>query len=503
MSGWVPPGSFAPPMPSVPEVPVQPALPRPDGEESLTDRGTVNQDEEDLPHFGGDEIGEPCAMIGGRRLPPGGPEGWREEPLQDEDVNDVPPPKPVYPAPITHQYCGADDESAARHTLHVELPSDTVDLMESLAKASIRSFSDTRQLTIAQKYLTGNSNDKWYHVTTDGWAMSFWDPRYWDPEMAALSRLVPIAWYDLRQFKAVEIDWLQGQEYADAPWLITISQSSGRFTFRVRTEAEAAGWIKAINNAIAESILMHQRHVSEARSLAQDTHTHVVQHNGMNQKGVKMHRGEDNMMHYSLDPKRALHLRRLWIKCLHSMIRCQRPEIFGELFDLYDLDGNEYLSVEEMEMMLKELFVVRKQELERVIEEEIGQVYTPERIALDGERELQEFKTLFYDIGGKLKDHYKRMMTLSNFRTRSAFFWSKLDVNFDGNVSRGEFERRAPDVLMPLEELELEAKFYEGCSKALDKVKAEKNMQQMLERVKKGDMPAPQSEEEEGGCTYQ
>jgi len=87
-------------------------------------------------------------------------------------------------------------------------------------------------------------------------------------------------------------------------------------------------------------------------------------------------------------------------------------------------------------------------------------------------------------------------------RTRCAFFWSKLDVNFDGNVTRGEFERRAPDVLMPLEELELEAKFYEGCSKALDKVRAEENLKLMVEKVKRGEIAAPQTEED-GGCVYQ
>mmetsp|Transcript_100372 Transcript_100372/g.259228 ORF Transcript_100372/g.259228 Transcript_100372/m.259228 type:complete len:144 (+) Transcript_100372:1-432(+) len=143
-----------------------------------------------------------------------------------------------------------------------------------------------------------------------------------------------------------------------------------------------------------------------------------------------------------------------------------------------------------MKIMLMELLVVRKQELERVLEEELERALTPERVLLDADTELGHYKRLVKDLGDKLKAHYKRLLTPKHFKSRASFFWTQLDISLDGMVTRGEFERRASEVLLPTKELQMEANFYEECTKAMN-------------RARKEDGQRQEAEHHEGGCVQQ
>ena len=64
-------------------------------------------------------------------------------------------------------------------------------------------------------------------------------------------------------------------------------------------------------------------------------------------------------------------------------------------------------------------------------------------------------------LGAELLSGYRQRLG-EGFEARCQLLAAALDLGADGRVTWGEFQRQAPLVLLPREELRMEAQFYKG-----------------------------------------
>lgn len=409
------------------------------------------------------------------------------------------PPKiqEVRPGPDTPQYGGKGVRHLSR--LQALLPSAAV-ACESWGQAKLKNKLDCLEETIAEKYLMGIACD-WYYLRIDGWVLAFWKDAKIVHNPGGPGAIHPVGWLDLRLVQAVEgYSEGGGQITGLAPFRVDVSLKTGCFVFRVQDYGQMNAWVRTISQAIAENMQQIRVKMDVGREIARvshaqnrkftaqldaRTHREVVKGGA----GGNMQIAADHSQHYSMCPGRAKDLKTLWEKCVRrASVGQEMPEIFAAMFALYDFDGDNNLEVTELEVMLRELFVVRRKELNAALALQRQYVLNADRLILGMQKEEELWQSRVGGLGKKLQAHYDGMLHGEGLDNRVHLLRSQLDHDHDGVVTLSEFMRRATYFLLPRQELMEEAQFYQRCEES-------------LARSRHGH--DSDDEHEEGGCLQQ
>lgn len=103
----------------------------------------------------------------------------------------------MWPHPHTPQYHRGYCQEKIR-VPDIPLPSEGVQC-EGWGRAWLQHRVDYGKETTADKYMIGPGHEKWYYITTDGWALSFWDENAYDPTFVQKGGIFPDAWFDMRR----------------------------------------------------------------------------------------------------------------------------------------------------------------------------------------------------------------------------------------------------------------------------------------------------------------
>lgn len=364
------------------------------------------------------------------------------------------------PHPQTPSYGVAD----ARRPPLIEMPSSSVHC-EGWGQANLQHKVDYSELSFADKYLQGPPRARTFWLRTDGWVLCFWDPALWDERAADRGHLFPVGWLDLRsvmapQYRRAGMDSFQSTFQFE----VIAHTKTGRFLFEVPTESDAAMWVHCMNAALVEGRTLEMKHHQAALAAAEmdDAYAGVGVVGKRHYVEAPMPRSnysgsECSEPYIEVSAARAAVLKSIWVKCLRCAIHGQTPQVFQEMFRLYDDNSDYMLQVEELEVLLKELLWVRRETLRQAREEQMQ----------DGRRAQHGLSKLDFDeraevgkLAKELDAHYE-FLRKDGYRSRALVLQSALDTSHDGYLTEGEFVRGAPELILPGRELWMEAKFYE------------------------------------------
>jgi len=316
----------------------------------------------------------------------------------------------------------------------------------------------------------------------------------WDPRAAALGRLVPTGWVDLRTVFKADCRHNHHVNLAGSMFHFEViaHTRTGRFIFQVHDEAEARRWLRCMEAALLESRAIEARHRQEALAAAELDHAHAERGIGGKVIRVEAPRVRSSCSSASSSyvsapesSRRAERLKAIWERCLRSAIHGQPPQVFQEMFQLYDESGDYMMQVSELRVLLKELLWVRKNQLERTkryLEDIHGSDdVTCSQAELDARLELGR-------LAQDLNAHYS-FLNKDGFTSRAQIIQSSLDISSDGLLSEGEFVRGAPELILPGKELWMEARFYERVGALLGRQERHRSVESALDEC-----------EDEGGC---
>lgn len=353
--------------------------------------------------------------------------------------------------------------------------------------AWLENRADFAQESFADKYLVGRGHERWYYIKVDGWTLSFWDEEHYDPHAAEHGHIYPAAWLDLRLATGADARFAKGGLLE-----VLVHMRSGRFLFKVATPEDAEAWVRCVRTAMVEHQALAMRLAEEAADRAAvdqaATVQGVVPGRVVRVAEAPRRAGDEDSDDGGDEPVtgyRAQVLRQLWVQCLRTAAHGETPQVFNQMFDLYDLDASQVLSIRELEHLLKDLISVRKHELAK---SERRQMMDERHVALAvSEAELKEQE----EVGAMAKElskHYRNMLKGTGFRSRATVLRAALDSSHDGRVTKGEFVRSAGELLLPGRELRMEAKYYDRVGK-------------MMERA--AQLRGEDDSEDEGGCIQQ
>lgn len=407
-------------------------------------------------------------------------------------------PQPIFPAPHTAQY----GHPGRRRYQPIHLPKHKVKY-ESEVYCNITNKADILEKSFAERYLVGRSGEFWAKI--DGWILEFWNPSTFNEKAAKQELIHPAGYIDLRSIRGVEFQRSleAGIDFNPAfPWEVMLNTRGGIFTFRVRDEWDAWKWSNAIKIAEVDNL----RDQEYSKALAKDmssTKSGVIEQEREGPRGssTRMVRDDyDSLMHYTLNPDREHQLRSLWKSLVRSTVKGESPDptIFSGMFELYDFDGNQNLEPDEIEIMLKELYSVRWEELQRALEQQEKICFAPDKMLLNAQASMKEWQSTVGTLGTKLKEQYRYCLQRHGFERRAMALRLELDQSHDGTVNLTEFVRGAPSLLLPIKELQMEGQFYFNCSHAIEKLRKQG---EEFDRLVYGDEVSDDSEDE--GCIQQ
>jgi len=142
-----------------------------------------------------------------------------------------------------------------------------------------------------------------------------------------------------------------------------------------------------------------------------------------------------------------------------------KPQVYKNLYDLYDINQDGNIDLQELEVMIKELLIVRREEAKRVMDEfanrrsSHGGLDREQRILLDMEGEARDWGERIGKQGKSLLDHYNFMLR-EGLQNRCIILRSQLDYTHDGRISLQEFLDGAGIFILPTQELQKEVDFY-------------------------------------------
>lgn len=368
----------------------------------------------------------------------------------------------LYPHPDTPQY-GCIGER--RHVMSDNLPSEATK-MESWGWACLSHVADDEDLSFADSYL-GPGREAEYLVEIDGWELTFWP---WD------ERRIPTtappraaACFDLRKVRRAEA------RPEGKLWSIVLCTRNSKYSFVVGDEDIAQRWVQRIRQVSLEWQQASQKANFEGQERARSLRSSEAP---LRRRVVAAAAPRPLSMGESLPvlivppPKRERALKRLWAECVAAAPEPAPEAVFSQLFQLYDVDGDQDLALEEMLLMLGELLTVRSRELEKTEGLMLGLRGAEARLILDGAAR-QGWERSAAKAATKLRDLYGYMQRSDGGLTaRASLIRSQMDLSCDGRVSLGEFLRDAPRLLLPPRELRMEAAFYSCCERGMDKARA-------------------------------
>jgi hypothetical protein len=411
-------------------------------------------------------------------------------------------PQPVFPAPNTAQY----GMPGRRRYNALSLPKHTA-THESDVYANIVNKADILEKSLADRYLVKRSRE--YFARIDGWILEFWNKAEFNPAAAKKELIFPDGYIDLRTVRGVEYEKMVSLELSSAssgisfspmyPWEVMLNTKEGLFFFRVHDEFDAFKWQETIKIAVVDNLKALEKSRAQAKERVK-TESGVREETRAGPKGSSMARSSyDELMHYTLDPTRERQLRTLWKSAVRSTVKGEmlEPTTFSAIFELYDLDGNQNLDPEEVEIMLKELYTVRWEELHQALEQQQRTIFSPEKMLLNAAEAQKEWQKTVGNLGTKLKERYAYLLQRHGFASRATAMRVDLDTSHDGTVNLSEFVRGAPKFLLPTDELQMEGQFYLNCAQAI--VRIEKQHED-LERLCRDD---DSEDSEDEGCIQQ
>jgi len=392
------------------------------------------------------------------------PSGELYPPGQNPIFNDpwATVPQPVLPAPNTPQYGGPWTGGLDQ----MQMPSRLISF-SGWAQAEICSREDPR-MTFAESVHRAQTGAPWYFVRVDGWTLKFFSQtNMLNPHAIQLTTHRPETSLDVRFARRVES---ARQANAAVPFVVVVLFQTGRFIFSVRGEAEAQQWCQVIQSLIGEFQIVCQRRMNNARQIASELNsvnngTFIVKYDAAkSQQGTSDH---------SVSPERQSQLRTLWGKCVKAAFYGQPVDnlVWEGIFNVYDVNGDGDLSVGEIQLMAKDLFVVRRRELEVALDRQNHTTLNENKLLLDCKRQVTEQWNTVGMIGQRLMQDYDAKLSKEGFDSRCIALHSQLDVDASGHVSLSEFCAGAPLVLLPQRELKVEAQFYHVCSKAIQRTR--------------------------------
>eukprot|EP00490_Sorites_sp_Unknown_P012329 CAMPEP_0114639344 /NCGR_PEP_ID=MMETSP0191-20121206/1115_1 /TAXON_ID=126664 /ORGANISM="Sorites sp." /LENGTH=429 /DNA_ID=CAMNT_0001851195 /DNA_START=26 /DNA_END=1315 /DNA_ORIENTATION=- len=340
-------------------------------------------------------------------------------------------PYPLLPAPNTPQYGGPWKTAVARkepqhHIQH-----------GGWVQARLGNKVDTDRSTVAEKLQDDVS--KWYYGQINGWFLYFY-------EIVSNSNRRRVSGIDLRSVRRTQT---VSQIFGNVVILIL---ETGSFEFSVRPE-EADGWCSAITAAILASKSRETKPMSSG-SLGKPGNASPQQ-------------SSNSLSPSGLYPQ--MQLRHSWAACVKAVSQGQPApiEAFEDIFMLYDVDGNEALSLQEIRTMLMDLLQMRKAEVERALERQVQQRCNADALDFKMQSQLKVAALNASALGKDLLSDYEGRLGGSGFETQCLLLQSQLDLSADQWVALPEFLSAAPRVLLPESELKQEAHFYKSISLVL------------------------------------
>jgi len=353
-------------------------------------------------------------------------------------------PYPTTPAPNTPQYGGPWPTAMPRKELphHIQ--------HGGWVQVQLKNKIDTERDTLADK-LQGDIS-KWYYAQLDGWFLSF----YQSTPGSIRKRVSSI---DLRLVRRTQtVSQVLGN-------VVILILESGSFEFVVRPE-EAQAWCAAITAAIlAWAQLRETKEAKEAQPSAPFAKPSPSAPHGVSPRGLGPFDPRPLQMH--LPP-----VRHAWVACVKAVAQgCPAPtEAFEDIFMLYDADGNDTLSLQEIRTMLMDLLQIRKDEVESALERQVQHVQQSCNVGtLDftSQSRLKDAARNAASLGKDLLADYAGRLSGQGFEMRCILLQSQLDLSADQRVALPEFLSAAPRVLLPESELKQEANFYKSVSLVL------------------------------------
>jgi len=346
------------------------------------------------------------------------------------------PDRPVVPCPDTPQY-GEPRLAGLMWGLNHPAQPSRATRFGGWCHANLRSYFDLAEMTARQKLTRAFDL---YYAETQGWILNFWRKDFMDeiddpPEY----RTPPAGWLDLRHLYAA---YAQYQRLAGKfPYEVVLGYPTGHFTFSVELAEQAEVWSKVFNNIIYDGVMIDQEQKAREKPLE------IVS---------------------APDPARMRQLRALWLDCVHaaSLGTSSHCSVYAELYSLYDSDGGNDLSYEELEACVRDLILVRKNEVQKILVQEERAKYANTRSVLEAGNQNQLKLRRSVEIGKRLSEHYEGLLERDAFLRHLVELRLALDRSKDGWVSIDEFMFYAPDLLMNPRLLAVEAE-YLGLSRGI------------------------------------
>jgi hypothetical protein len=406
-------------------------------------------------------------------------------------------PQPIFPCPNTKQY----GFPGRRRYNPLGLPKQKVKY-ESEVFVNITNRADILEKSFADR-LVDRSRE--YTARIDGWVLEFWNKDQFDERAAKLELIHPEGYIDMRTIRGVEYEKLVSKNLsgvaASFPWEVTLNTKEGLFRYNVHDEWDAFRWQGVIKMAMVDNFTVQQ----EKKAIAKDmvsTKSGVIEQSRDGPQGSRTHMERsavDSLMHYTLNPARERQLRTLWKTLVRSTVKGEPLDqtVFAAMYELYDFDGDQNLDPDEIEIMLKELYTVRFDELHRALDQQEKICFSPDKLVLNAAAAEKEWRSTVGNIGNKLKEQYAYLLQRHGFESRAAALRLALDSSHDGTVGLTEFVRGAPSILLPKQELQMEGQFYLNCAHAIETIKKQS---EDLERLVYDD---DSEDSDDGGCIQQ
>lgn len=415
-------------------------------------------------------------------------------------------PYPVEPCPDTPQYFGYQ----VNRYLNTPQPMPSEDIQyEGWVQADLRSSSDVwlEAESLYGKFVSPALHEKdWYLARIDGWLVTFKHVEDYVRElkMKREARMNPhvgvthvghgvsthperpheakhARFIDLRSFVGCEAELLPGRR-GGCPYKVTVIHRIGNFGFNVGTEDEARDWKSFLCQAMGEHYNMEEEWRQRAREYTKDEMeadqmaVAVMSQGYREQKTAAGGQGHAFLSQYQPEVRmtgprkqytdRERCLRKLWARAVQAVSTGPVPDaIFLEIWKLYDANEDHSLDLEEFRALLLELIHVRKSAIEEALQKAYRRMDGSGQLDFGDEYALEAFQRDVVGPGEQLMDHYAAQMESRGGNSQAAHVGSaallqKLDASHSGMVSVSDFMRRAPMLVMPVTELQAEARFF-------------------------------------------